>query len=202
MSAIKDAGGNAYLIKADVSVDSEVKNMMEIIKEQFGRLDVLVNNAGIIRDHTIENMTELEWDSVLDVNLKGMWLCSKYAITFFMENQRYGKILNISSVVGLGGNMGQTNYAASKAGIIGLSKSLAKEAARYGVYVNVVVPGFIDTQLYQAIADKYKEKILERILLKRVGKVEEVPNVVPFLASDMSSYIDGATIVVDGGYSL
>lgn len=200
-TVIKSASGEAHIINADMSTGLEVKNMMEKIKEKFHRLDILVNNAGIILDHTIEKMSEHEWSRVLEVNLKSVWLCSKYAIELFMKNQRSGRIINLSSVVALVGNFGQTNYAASKAGIIGLSRSLAKEVSRYNVYVNVVVPGFINTGIYRKIPDEYKAKIIERILLKRVGEPEEVANLILFLASNMSSYINGAVIVIDGGYS-
>jgi 3-oxoacyl-[acyl-carrier protein] reductase len=199
---IRSTGCEADIIQANISVGSEVRSMMEQINDKFHRLDVLVNNAGIILDHTIEKMSEDEWSGVLNVNLTSIWLCSKYAIEYFMRNQESGKIINVSSVVGLVGNFGQTNYAASKAGIIGLSRSLAKEASRYNVYVNVVVPGFMNTRMCQKIPSERRAKIIERILLKRIGEPEEVANLVLFLASSMSSYIDGAVIVIDGGYTL
>jgi 3-oxoacyl-[acyl-carrier protein] reductase len=200
-AAIKNLGGDACILRADVSKSLEVENLMGNIKNMFGRLDILVNNAGITMDRTIQNMPERWWDRTLDVNLKGVWLCCKKAIEVFMKNQRRGKIINVSSIVGLFGNFGQTNYAASKAGIIGLSKSLAKEASRYNIQVNVVAPGFINTQMYRKIPSKYKREVLKNILMRRVGEPEEVANVILFLASNMSSYVNGAVITVDGGYS-
>jgi 3-oxoacyl-[acyl-carrier protein] reductase len=199
---VRNAGGETHIIKADVSSGLNVKEVMENIKQNFGKLDILVNNAGITLDHSIENMSEDEWDSVLDVNLKSVWLCSKFAVEEFMKNQKSGVIINVSSVVGVLGNFGQSNYAASKAGVIGLSKSLAKETSRYNVRVNAVVPGFINTRLCQQIPKENMAKIVDRILLKRIGEPEEVANLILFLASNMSSYINGAIVVVDGGYSL
>lgn len=201
-ASIRNAGGEAQIIKADVSNGSTVKAMMENIKQNFGQLDILVNNAGITLDHSLENMSEDEWNSVLDVNLKSVWLCSKFAIEYFMKSQKSGVLVNVSSVVGVLGNFGQTNYAASKAGVIGLSKSLAKEVSRYNVRVNAVVPGFINTRLCQKIPAEHMEKIVDRILLRRIGEPEEVASLILFLASNMSSYINGAIVVIDGGYSL
>lgn len=169
--------------------------------DNFGRIDILINNAGITKDSLLVRMKEEDWKSVLEVNLYGAFYCSK-AVAKHMMRQRSGRVINISSIVAQMGNIGQANYAASKAGLIGLTKSMARELAPFGITVNCVLPGFIQTPMTEALSEDIKEKIKERIPLKRFGTPEDVAEVVRFLASDASSYITGATIIVDGGLSL
>jgi len=195
---IEALGRKALIIKADISKISEVEEMFNVTEKEFGRLDILVNNAGITKDNLIIRMSEEDFDKVLNINLKGAFLCSKYA-SKMMIKQRCGNIINISSVVGIMGNSGQTNYAASKAGIIGLTKSLAKELSSRNIRVNAIAPGFIETDMTKELNDKIKEMMLINIPLKRFGKPSEVANVALFLASDLSSYITGQVICVDGG---
>ena len=190
--------GKAKAYKADVSNFEDAKNLISQVKEDFGRIDILVNNAGITKDMLMLKMTEQEFDDVINVNLKGTFNCIKH-INRIMLKQRYGRIINISSVIGEIGNVGQANYAASKAGVIGLTKSMAKELATRNITVNAVAPGFIESNMTDILEDKYKEQILSNIPMKRIGKAEEVANVVAFLASDEASYITGQVINVDGG---
>lgn len=185
---------------ADVSKYEEVEKMMEEIKKEFGRIDVLVNNAGIIADRTLVKMTKEEWQRVIDVDLTGIFNCTKLALPLLIPNQ--GKIINISSIVGERGNFGQTNYAAAKAGVIGFTKSLAKELGRFGVRVNAIAPGLIETKMTEEIPEKIKEMAKSLTSLGRFGKPEEVANVVLFLASEESSFITGATIEVTGGLAI
>ncbi len=195
---IEAKGVKAIAIKGDVSDFKEAENIIKTATESFGSLDILVNNAGITRDGLIMRMKEEDFDSVIDVNLKGAFNCIRHA-SLVMMKQRSGKIINIASVVGIVGNAGQANYAASKAGIIGITKSVARELAGRGVNVNAVAPGFIETDMTAILSDKVKNVIEEGIPFKRQGKAEEVANVVSFLASDMASYITGQVINVDGG---
>ena len=174
--------------------------MMEDIKKEFGRLDVLVNNAGNIADRTLAKMTKEEWQKVIDVNLTGVFNCSKLALPLLIPNQ--GKIVSISSIVGERGNFGQTNYAAAKAGVIGFTKSLAKELGRFGVRVNAICPGLIETRMMEGMPDQVKEMVKRLTSLGRFGKPEEVANLVAFLASDESSFVTGATIDITGGLAL
>ncbi|MBZ9578507.1 3-oxoacyl-ACP reductase FabG [Patescibacteria group bacterium] len=185
---------------ADVSKLEEVKKMIQDIKKEFGRLDVLVNNAGIIRDRTLAKMTKEEWQKVIDVDLTGIFNCSKTALPLLVPNQ--GKIINISSVVGQRGNFGQTNYAAAKAGVIGFTKALSKEVGRFGVRVNAIAPGFIETKMAEGVPDKMKTIIKQLTSLGRFGKPEEVANAVIFLASDEASFITGAILNLDGGLAI
>lgn len=198
LKEIENSGGVAFLHKGDVSDFSVAEDLIKFCIEKFSRIDILVNNAGITRDTLLLRMKEEDFDSVINVNLKGSFNCVKHASSFMIK-QKYGKILNISSVIGLIGNVGQINYAASKAGIIGMTKSLAKELGSRGINVNAIAPGFIETDMTSVLEDKTKETIMSHIPLKRMGSVEDVSNLVVFLASDLASYITGQVITVDGG---
>lgn len=197
-SEFNEYGIDVLVLKADVSVFSDCENLVKEAIEKFGKIDILVNNAGITKDTLIAMMKEDAFDKVIDVNLKGTFNVTKNVVPYMMK-KRCGNIINISSVVGIVGNAGQSNYAASKAGIIGFTKSLAKELAPRNIRVNAVAPGFIDTDMTSVLSDKVKENINLQIPLKRMGKAEEVANVVSFLANDESSYITGQVINVDGG---
>ena len=197
-SEFDEYGIDVLVLKADVSVFSDCENLVKEAIEKFGKIDILVNNAGITKDTLIAMMKEDAFDKVIDVNLKGTFNVTKNVVPYMMK-KRNGNIINISSVVGVVGNAGQSNYAASKAGIIGFTKSLAKELAPRNIRVNAVAPGFIDTDMTSVLSDKVKENINLQIPLKRMGKAEEVANVVSFLANDESSYITGQVINVDGG---
>ncbi|MCC7429505.1 3-oxoacyl-[acyl-carrier-protein] reductase [bacterium] len=196
---IASMGCEVLCVKADVSSFEQAKNLVETTISKFGRVDILVNNAGITRDNLIARLTEEDWDIVLAVNLKGVFNCSK-AVTRIMMKQRIGKIINITSVVGVTGNAGQSNYAASKAGMIGFSKSLAKELASRNITVNCVAPGFIETEMTSELANT--EALLNSIPLKRTGKTIEIAKLVTFLASENADYITGEVIHVDGGMAM
>lgn len=193
--------GKALLYKADVSDFDLVKQMVSDIKDEFGRIDILVNNAGITKDNLILRMSEEEFDKVIDINLKGTFNCARH-VSPIMLKQRYGRIINISSIVGIHGNPGQINYSASKAGVIGITKSLAKELGSRGITVNAVAPGYINTDMTEGLKDEWKELIKEQIPLKRLGEATDVAQTVAFLASEYSSYITGHTIMVDGGLGI
>ena len=195
---IKNMGAEAIIVKGDISKLQEVENLVLVAKEKFGNIDIMVNNAGITKDTLILRMKEEDFDSVIDVNLKGVFNCLK-AITPIMVKQKHGKIINLSSVVGITGNAGQVNYSASKAGVIGMTKSLAREVGSRGINVNAVAPGYIETDMTEALGDKYKEEMKKNIPLKRLGKAEDVAEVVAFLASESSNYVTGQVIQVDGG---
>ena len=195
---IKGYGVEVFTEKCDVSISNEVENFVKLVKEKFNTIDVLVNSAGITKDGLILRMKEEDFDNVIDVNLKGTFNTTK-SVSSVMVRQKYGKIINISSVVGIVGNAGQCNYAASKSGVIGFSKSVARELAGRNINVNVVAPGYIDTDMTKVLSDKVKEETVKSIPMKKVGKPEDVANLVLFLASDLSSYITGQVINVDGG---
>ena len=195
---IIEAGGYAKGTQVNVCSEKEVEGFFEKILEKTGRIDVLVNNAGITRDGLLVRMKEKDWDDVLDVNLKGTFICTKIA-TKPMMKQRYGRIINISSVVGFSGNPGQANYVASKAGIIGFTKAVAKELASRGITANAVAPGFVETDMTASLSEKVKESMINQIPLGRVGKPEDVAAAVVFLASERAAYITGQVIHVSGG---
>lgn len=189
------------LVQGDVSDYADAERIIQITKETFGQIDLLVNNAGITRDNLLIKMTEEEFDSVSNTNLKGTFNCTKH-IARIMMKQRFGRIVNIASVVGITGNIGQANYAASKAGVIGFTKSVARELAPRGITVNAIAPGFIKTKMTDAISDEAKTAALSRIPLGTFGTPEDVANVVAFLASDKAAYITGQVIKVDGGMAI
>lgn len=195
---IESIGSKALAIKVNVAHLEEVEQMVETILEKFGKIDILINNAGITRDKLILRMTEEDWDMVLDVNLKGTFNCTK-AVVRYMAKQRSGKIVNIASVVGEMGNAGQVNYSASKAGVIGLTKTIAREFAQRGINVNAIAPGYIETPMTDALPEKVKEELKRLIPMERLGKPEDVAEAVLFLVSDASSYITGQVLNVNGG---
>lgn len=197
---IKKEGGECLAIPVDVSSICSVEQAVEKVIDKFKRIDILVNNAGITKDKLILRMKEEDWDKVIQVNLKGAFNCLKVVLKF-MSRQRYGRIVNISSVIGLRGNAGQANYAASKAGLIALTKSAAKEFARRGITVNAIAPGFIQTSMTQELLSIRKD-LLNQIPLGRAGKPEEVAGLVSYLVSEDVAYITGETVRIDGGMSM
>lgn len=197
----RELGAEVLLVQGDVSRAEDCEKLAAQAKEAFGRVDVLVNNAGITRDGLLARMTEEDFRAVLDVNLVGPWNMMK-AVNRIMMKQRYGRIVNLSSVTGLMGNMGQTNYAAAKAGILGMTKSYAREVAGRGITVNAVAPGFIDTDMTEAMPEGAKDKIITGIPMGRTGKPEDVAEAVAFLASEQAGYIMGEVLRVDGGMAM
>jgi 3-oxoacyl-[acyl-carrier protein] reductase len=195
---IEALGSKAQIYKANVSNEDEVQKMIEYMVAEFGSIDILINNAGITKDSLIMRMKSEDFDQVIDINLKGTFLCSKYACKYMSKN-KWGRIINISSVVGVIGNAGQANYSASKAGIIGLTKSFAKEYASKGITSNAVAPGFIQTDMTDKLTDEVKENYLRNIPLSKFGTAKDISNVVRFLSSEESHYITGQVIHVDGG---
>lgn len=191
-------GGEALVVQADVSQMNDVEKLVKQTTERFGRIDILVNNAGITRDNLLMRMKEEDWDAVMNTNLKGIFNCTK-AISRVMMKQRSGKIVNMSSVVGVMGNAGQANYAAAKAGVIGFTKSMARELASRGITVNVVAPGFIATDMTAVLSEQVKEDLEGRIPLGRLGSPDDVASAVLYLVSDSANYITGQTLHVDGG---
>ena len=199
LEEVKQIRNNAVGIRADITSVNEVKNMVKEIVNKFGKIDILVNNAGITRDSLLIRMKEEDWDAVIKINLKGTFNCSKAVAKYMMRQKSNDKIVNIASVIGLVGNIGQANYSASKAGIIGLTKSIAKELALRSINVNAIAPGFIETDMTQKLPETVKKDLQQQIPLKRLGTVEDVAKVVYFLVSDAANYITGQVINVDGG---
>ncbi|MFE7061930.1 3-oxoacyl-[acyl-carrier-protein] reductase [Sutcliffiella sp. NPDC057660] len=195
---IKQMGGNAIAVRANVAYMEEVQAMMKKSLEQFGTIDILVNNAGITRDNLLMRMKEDEWDDVININLKGVFNTTK-AVTRQMMKQRSGRIINIASIVGVSGNPGQANYVAAKAGVIGLTKTTARELASRHINVNAIAPGFITTDMTDKLNEEVKSEMLKQIPLARFGDAKDIASVVSFLASEKSAYITGQTIHVDGG---
>lgn len=193
-----DPQGNHSMMKCNVADSAQVKQMMEEIVKKYGHIDVVVNNAGITKDNLLLRMSDEEFDDVISINLKGTYNCIRHVARTMMK-QRSGKIVNMASVVGLCGNMGQANYAASKGGVIALTKSVAKELAPRGINVNAVAPGFIDTAMTDKLSEAVKESALASVPMKKFGDVQDVANVVKFLCSEDSKYITGQVIAVDGG---
>lgn len=191
-------GVKAFKIKADVSIEADVKEMIKQTINEFGNIDILVNNAGITKDNLLMRMKEDEFDQVININLKGVFLCTK-TVARQMMKQKSGKIINVSSIVGVSGNPGQANYVAAKAGVIGLTKTTAKELASRNILVNAVAPGFISTDMTNALTDEQKESMLSLVPLAKLGAPEDVARVVRFLASKDADYITGQTIHIDGG---
>ncbi|CAH0215677.1 3-oxoacyl-[acyl-carrier-protein] reductase FabG [Peribacillus sp. Bi96] len=195
---IRALGRKAFAVQCDVANSESVTSMIKEVVEQFGRVDILVNNAGITRDNLLMRMKEDEWDSVINTNLKGVFLCTK-AVTRQMMKQRSGRIINMASIVGVSGNAGQANYVAAKAGVIGLTKTTAKELASRGITVNAIAPGFISTDMTGELPEDVQKAMLDQIPLARFGDPEDIAAVASFLASEASKYMTGQTLHVDGG---
>ena len=198
---IRKMGRESLVVLADVSQSTEVASLVSNTVEKYGKIDILVNNAGITRDQLIVRMSDDDWDKVLGINLKGVFVCSK-AVLRPMMKQRWGRIISISSIVGLIGNPGQANYASAKAGIIGLTRTIAKEVASRGITANAIAPGFIDTPMTQQLPEERKQELMNQVPLGFLGTPRDVAEVVAFLASEEARYITGQVVTVDGGISL
>lgn len=198
---ITDNGGKAAAYGCDVSDFAKAEEMIKTVIKEYGTIDILVNNAGVTRDNLLMKMSEEDFDKVIATNLKGAFNCIKH-VSRQMLRQKSGRIISISSVVGIAGNPGQANYAASKAGIIGMTKSVAKELGSRGITVNAVAPGYVETEMTEGLSDELKVKMVENIALKRAGKPEDIANAVAFLASEEASYITGQVLSLDGGMTI
>jgi 3-oxoacyl-[acyl-carrier protein] reductase len=198
VDSIKKAGGEAFLVGGDVSQEDKAEVVIKNLVEHFGGIDILINNAGINKDQLLIRMKPEDFDSVMNVNLRGAFLCTRYAMTHLIR-QRSGRVINMSSVVGLSGNPGQANYAAAKAGLVGLTKAVAREVASRNVTVNALAPGYITTAMVDELSEETQAKILERIPMGRFGTPEDVAEAVVFLCSDGASYITGQVLTIDGG---
>ena len=199
VAEITEKGGIANFEKTNISKSVEVNKMMEKVVAKYGGVDILINNAGILADAQLVKMTEEEWDRVIDINLKGIFLCGQSAAKVMIEKENGGVIINTSSVVGIYGNFGQTNYVASKAGVIGMTKTWVRELGKYNIRVNAVAPGFINTEIIKDMPEKIIEMMKEKTPLNRLGKPEDIANAFLFLASKNADYITGAVLQVDGG---
>ncbi len=198
VAAIKEVGGDADAFPCDVTSRESVEQLIDKVAEDWGKIDILVNNAGVTRDNLLPRMTDEEWDTVINTNLRGMFLFSRAASKYMMR-ARYGRIINISSVSGIMGNPGQTNYSASKAGMIGFTRSLSRELAGRKVTINAICPGFIESDMTKALGPAVEDEVKKRIPAKRMGKPEEIADAVLFLSSDHASYVTGQVLTVDGG---
>ncbi len=198
VAAIKAAGGEAQAVKADVSKADEVDAMVNGLVKEWGRVDILVNNAGITRDNLMMRMSQDEWDAVMDTNLRSAYFCTKAVLRSMLRN-RWGRIISLSSVVGLTGNAGQANYAAAKAGLIGFTKSVAREVGGRNITANAIAPGFIETDITAGLPEELKASMLKTIPADRYGQPDDIANAVVFLASDLAAYINGQVLNVDGG---
>ncbi|TDO87842.1 3-oxoacyl-[acyl-carrier-protein] reductase [Halanaerobium saccharolyticum] len=195
---IEAAGGTAHVVQADISDFDQAAELVKTAYAKMGGLNVLVNNAGITRDKLLLRMKEEDWDQVLNINLKGVFNCTKNAVRYLLKAEN-GKLINLSSVVGINGNAGQANYSAAKAGIVGFTKTMAKELASKGVCSNAIAPGFIDTEMTDELSENIKAGVIDQVPLARFGKAEEVADLAAFLASDNANYINGEVIKIDGG---
>jgi 3-oxoacyl-[acyl-carrier protein] reductase len=201
IASLQKVGAEARVYQADVTKTTEVDLMFKTLEEEWGGVDILVNNAGITRDGLLMRMSDEQWDTVLNINLKGAFVCTRAAVRTMMR-KRWGRIISLSSVVALGGNPGQVNYAASKAGLIGLTRTLSKEVASRNITVNAVAPGFIATDMVEVLPEEVKGKVMERIPMNRFGTAEDVAGVIAFLSSEEAGYVTGQVIGIDGGLSI